>query len=494
MGSVTGRYRLVEEIGRGGMSIVWRGHDDVLDRAVAVKVLAAGYAGDETFRRRIRREGQVAARLSHPYVGTVYDFGESPEGRPYLVMELIEGVSLAGRLREGPLPSARALTVCGQVAAALAAAHARGLVHRDVKPGNVMVTPGGAKLVDFGISALVDEEPPDELPETVLGTPAYVAPEVVTGSPAGPPADVYALGVLLYRSLTGELPWSADSPTQVLRAHVLTQPRPLPRIDGVPRSVALLASRCLAKEPASRPTAAEVASALSAAARVATGESPHTVELPTVALPAVSLPRRVVARRGVATAVCALLGLLAFAAVVAFSPHPSSHSDAAAPLGRPGGAPAPPASPAAASLACQVVYRLHTDDGHRFTGALTVQNTSTVAAPASALTFALSGGQRIAGLPFTQNGMTVTVPMGILRPGDTGSFPFAGSYQGINPMPTSFALGRTACQASTVGATVVTSTQAAVPAANGNNGNNGGKAAPQNNNPKRSKNHKKSDD
>jgi serine/threonine-protein kinase len=153
-----GRYELQDQLGVGGMAVVWRAHDDVLGRAVAVKLLAGPYASDPSSRRRIRDEARAAAMLSHPNIAQVYDFGESDEGgecTPYVVMELVPGKTLAQHMANGPLPPKVAFRICAEVAAALAAAHSDGLVHRDIKPANVMVTPTGAKVVDFGIAAAI---------------------------------------------------------------------------------------------------------------------------------------------------------------------------------------------------------------------------------------------------------------------------------------------------------------------------------------------------
>lgn len=253
---IGGRYRLIEHIGSGGASAVWRGRDERLGRVVAVKLLGHEREGSE-----LVREARAAARLSNPHVGTVYDVGETGDGSAYLVMEFIEGPSLAQRLREGVLSWRPALELCAEVADGLAATHAAGLVHRDVKPANVMLCPTGAKLVDFGISAEIGE-PADEAPDgCVVGTPAYVSPERLAGSPALPAADVYALGLLLYRALTGWLPWDVDSRSAVLRAHLLSEPAPLPPIPGLPIEVADDCIRCLAKDPAHRPSAVELADA-----------------------------------------------------------------------------------------------------------------------------------------------------------------------------------------------------------------------------------------
>jgi serine/threonine protein kinase len=182
---LAGRYRLIERLGAGGMSVVWRAYDDVLGRPVAVKLLGPRYATDPASRQRIRDEARAAARLNHPYITDVYDYGESASDHgtvPFVVMELVDGVPLDQRLRGEPLPWRFATEICAQVAAALAAVHARGLVHRDVKPANIMLTGSGAKVVDFGISAVAGDR--SERPGQVFGTPAYLAPERLDGGPA----------------------------------------------------------------------------------------------------------------------------------------------------------------------------------------------------------------------------------------------------------------------------------------------------------------------
>ncbi|WP_436526786.1 protein kinase domain-containing protein [Actinoplanes sp. HUAS TT8] len=264
-----GRYRLHDELGRGGMAMVWRATDEVLNRPVAVKVLAGRYAGDERFRTRILHEARAAATLSHPNIAQIYDFGESDEDGtlvPYVVMELINGPTLQQRLAEAPMPPRRVFRICGEVAAGLAAAHADGLVHRDIKLANVMVTPAGAKVVDFGIAAAAGPAEPEE---GLLGTPAYLAPERLTGGAIEPASDVYALGVLLYRLLADESPWTVETTTQMLSAHVYAEPAPLPELPGVPEAVAEMVDRCLAKEPSERPDAAEVSAILADAAEAA---------------------------------------------------------------------------------------------------------------------------------------------------------------------------------------------------------------------------------
>ncbi len=265
-----GRYRLEDVLGSGGMSIVWRAHDEVLGRRVAVKLLSGQHLRDRTSRRRIRDEARMAAALSHPHVAQVYDYGETTGddgvASPYVVMELVPGDTLEDRTADGPVPPPLAFRWCAQVAAALSAAHASGLVHRDIKPANIMVTPAGVKVVDFGIAAPVSLPEIDDSDE-ILGTPAYLAPERLgDGNQVVPASDVYSLGVLLYKLLTGRLPWSAATTTQLLTDHVFTEPEPLPPIDGVPDEIAELCRACLKKDPADRPPASEVAQILADAA------------------------------------------------------------------------------------------------------------------------------------------------------------------------------------------------------------------------------------
>ena len=224
-----GRYRLVELIGTGGMATVWRADDDVLGRPVAVKILSPALAKDPSFRERIQREARAAARLAHPYIGVVHDYGEwtDPEGavRPYVVMELIDGPSLSEALSAGQLPWFRAAAICAKVAEGLATAHARGLVHHDIKPANIVLSTTGPKIVDFGISAIVGEQ---DQAGAVFGTPGFVAPERIGGNPIKPAADVYALGLTLYRCIAGKPPWPATTAESLLLAHLYTPPAPRP--------------------------------------------------------------------------------------------------------------------------------------------------------------------------------------------------------------------------------------------------------------------------
>ncbi|WP_161952593.1 serine/threonine-protein kinase [Actinoplanes sp. TFC3] len=259
------RFQLLERLGVGGTAVVWRARDAVLERDVALKVLSAAAAPDPAKLEQFRLEARVAAGLRHPHIVEIFDYGEAPgmPGElpiPYVVMELVEGRTLASMLSGGPLPWRTATVICAEVAAALAAAHDHGVVHRDVKPGNIMVGEDGAKLVDFGISASTGTA--DVVEGELLGTPAYLAPERLDAGPVHPASDVYGLGLLLYRALAGRMPWQAQNLTDVVRAHLCAEPDPLPAIDGLPRAVTTVLDRCLAKRPEDRPTAAQVADQL----------------------------------------------------------------------------------------------------------------------------------------------------------------------------------------------------------------------------------------
>ena len=255
---LAGRYELDEVIGRGGMSTVYRATDAVLDRIVAVKVLSAALAeGDPVWVARFKREARAAASLTHPGVATVYDTGVE-DGTRFIVMECVPGNSLATILHtEAPLDPARAARIGAQVADALSAAHAAGIVHRDIKPGNVMVAPDGTvKVLDFGIARSIDAT---ALTQTVsiLGTAAYMAPEQASGQPADARSDIYSLGCVLYAILSGSPPFTGDLAAAVLHQHVNSAPRPLGDVvPSVPPALAGLVDRMLAKSPLDRPQSA----------------------------------------------------------------------------------------------------------------------------------------------------------------------------------------------------------------------------------------------
>jgi serine/threonine-protein kinase len=260
------RFTLVERIGVGGMSEVWRAVDAVLGRPVAVKVLSAAMANDPNLWQATLREARAVAQIAHPNVAQVHDYGEvSVAGGahvPYLVMELIQGRDLAERLRSGPLPWPQAAPIAAQAAAGLAAAHRLGVVHRDVKPANIMLTPTGVKVLDFGIAALAFG--PDSDRGRLIGTPAYAAPERLQPGAPTPAGDVYALGVVLYEMLTGRPPRSMRDWPEAAAAHREGFAVPPIQVPGLPRRLAELVARCLSVDPARRPTATEVADVASA--------------------------------------------------------------------------------------------------------------------------------------------------------------------------------------------------------------------------------------
>jgi eukaryotic-like serine/threonine-protein kinase len=262
-----GRYALESRIATGGMGEVWRANDTVLGRRVAVKLLKSEYADDATFRSRFETEARHAASLHHPNVAAVYDFGEAqPAGsdvaRPYLVMELVDGQPLSALLQPGRVldPDA-SRDLLAQAADALAAAHAAGIVHRDVKPANLLVTPDRTvKITDFGIARAAEGM---SLTETgqVMGTPQYLSPEQARGEAATPASDVYSLGVVAFECLAGHRPFVAETPVATALAHLRDPVPDLP--DDVPADLAAVVHRAMAKSPEDRfADAAELAAAL----------------------------------------------------------------------------------------------------------------------------------------------------------------------------------------------------------------------------------------
>ena len=251
---LAGRYRLEDRIAFGGVGEVWRAVDLVLGRPVAVKLLRAEYAQHREVLIRFRAEAKHAGSVSHPGIAQVYDYGEDGAAdSPYLVMELVDGPSLAGVLAAGPLNPADTMDVLAQAAAGLQAAHAAGLVHRDVKPGNLLVGPAGqVKITDFGIAYAAWSAPSTQA-GALVGTPAYLAPERIAGGPAAPASDLYALGVVGYQCLTGETPFGGIPP-EVAAVHQQRTLPPLPR--SVPAGVAGLILELTAKDPAARPASA----------------------------------------------------------------------------------------------------------------------------------------------------------------------------------------------------------------------------------------------
>ena len=253
---LAGRYRLTDRIATGGMGEVWRAQDSLLNRTVAVKLLPTGRAGDEAFLARFRAEARYAASLSHPGIARVYDYGESSEfGGAYLVMELVEGDPLSAILgRAGRLTPDATLDIVSQSARALEAAHEAGIVHRDIKPGNLLVTGDGtSKITDFGIATAVAAAQASHLTETgmVMGTAMYVSPEQATGAQVTEASDIYSLGVVAYECLAGRPPFTASEPIAIAYAH---KHEPVPALPpDVPEPVADLVYHMLAKTPEERP-------------------------------------------------------------------------------------------------------------------------------------------------------------------------------------------------------------------------------------------------
>src|SRR5579884_648633 len=256
---VAGRYELRGLIGQGGTARVFRAFDRVLGREVAIKIVDERAAFEPVYLERFKREAQAAARLNHPNIVTIHDWGEARSdagGLPtyFMVMEHVEGADLGDLIaRRGPLPIPEALSYADAIAAALQAAHAQGIVHRDVKPQNVMIQPDGrVKVTDFGIARRLDLTPLTE-PNMVSGTAQYLAPEQARGGATDARSDLYSLGIVLYEMLTGKTPFGGGSPVEVAMKHVSEIPSPSSRLrPDVPAAVDALVMRALAKKPEDR--------------------------------------------------------------------------------------------------------------------------------------------------------------------------------------------------------------------------------------------------
>jgi serine/threonine-protein kinase len=249
-----GRYKLISRIAIGGMGEVWQAKDQVILRDVAIKILKPEYLGDPGFLERFRTEARHAARVNHDGIANVFDYGED-SGSAFLVMELVPGDSLAKILeRDKSLPTDKVLDIVAQTARALFAAHEEGMVHRDVKPGNLLITPDGhVKITDFGIARVADQV---SLTATgqVMGTVQYLAPEQATGKPASPATDIYSLGIVAYEALAGKRPFTGDSQMAIAMAQINETPPPLP--SNIDQRVQNLILSCLAKKPNQRPESA----------------------------------------------------------------------------------------------------------------------------------------------------------------------------------------------------------------------------------------------
>jgi eukaryotic-like serine/threonine-protein kinase len=485
---LAGRYRLLEPLGAGGMSVVWRGRDEILERAVAVKLLNDPV--DPVLRNRLRTEARAAAALNHPGIAQVYDYGEADSNEPYLVMELVDGLPLDRWLAgDDMIGWACAAAIGSDIADALHAVHEHGLVHRDVKPANAIITARGPKLVDFGICASVGQSDDED---DIVGTAAYVAPERIAGVPAGPPADVYALGMLLYRMTAGNLPWTAESPTALIKCHMLARPAPLPPRAGMPKDIAALVMRCLDKEPACRPTAAEMAAALRGQAATAATETAS--EDPTPSAPPSHFDARpakpdvtAAMPAAIRSASASQMPQQSFHATVAVPRHPYARAPRRrqalivsasgvvvaglfglllADQGTPQHAPA--AEPASQ---CDATFAIDRDWGSGFDATVTVHdqglklNGWTVAFDfpgdqkiaerdaEARMTVASSTATRVTATT-QQAGATVTTAAShhSLQPGATLTFQLSGSYSRMNALPTSVLLSGQSCDTQVAGA------------------------------------------
>lgn len=277
-----GRYRVVRELGRGAMGVVYLAEDESLQRQVAIKTLLL--PSDEQERThleaRFRQEAKAAGGLNHPGIVTIHDLGRQGDYL-YIAMELLQGPELRTILAQEPLPLDQALDIAGQVASALAAAHARGIVHRDIKPGNIMVLPGGhAKIMDFGIARMQSSELRTRS-GTMMGSPKYMSPEQVGGHPVDHRSDIFSLGSMLYEMVTGVPPFGGTNLGELLNAILHSPPPPPAQVKpGVPATVELVIARAMQKNPAARyQDAAEMARDLAQCrggpARSRTGHAPR---------------------------------------------------------------------------------------------------------------------------------------------------------------------------------------------------------------------------
>ncbi|SFS10296.1 serine/threonine protein kinase [Agrococcus baldri] len=289
-----GRYQLTSRIAIGGMGEVWQATDQVIGRTVALKILKDEYMGDPGFLERFRAEARHAALVNHEGIANVFDYGEE-EGSAFLVMELVPGEPLSAILdRDRTLSADKVLDIVAQTSAALHAAHQAGLVHRDIKPGNLLITPEGrVKITDFGIARIADQVPLTATGQ-VMGTVQYLSPEQASGQQAAPSTDIYSLGIVAYEALAGRRPFTGESQVAIAMSHINDAPPDLP--GSVPEPVRNLVLSCIAKTPADRPTSAahlsraatmlrrgDIAGAAAIVPGIASTDSFATIDSPTQA-------------------------------------------------------------------------------------------------------------------------------------------------------------------------------------------------------------------
>lgn len=402
---IAGRYRLAERVGQGAMGVVWRARDERLDRVVAVKQLgydpALGQAAGEQASQRAQREARLTARLRHPHAITVHDVVEHG-GEPYLIMEYLPSRSLADMLldRES-LPADEVARIGLQTSSALAAAHAEGIVHRDVTPGNVLIGESGvAKIADFGISRATGEGTVTG-GGFIAGTPAYLSPEVASGGEAGFPADVFSLGATLYRALEGTPPFGNDDNAIALLLRVAREEVIPPKHRG---PLAEVLGRLLQRDPLQRPTMAEAQELFEAV----TGGRPLPPPRPRARTETrvlrVHHPRRRAVLAGAGGALLLALGVVIGTALV-----PSGSPPVAAPIP----SPAPPAtSSTPADLGCAARYEVTNSWPGGYQVQVTVRNDRAAGLSGWRVRWTLPDGHHITGLwngTFTVDGSTVTV-------------------------------------------------------------------------------------
>jgi eukaryotic-like serine/threonine-protein kinase len=462
---IDGRYELVRPLARGGMARIWRARDRRLGREVAVKILDPKQLGDPLHAARMQVEAQALAHLSHPHIAVIHDAGtvDADGQMPYLVMELVHGKPLSALARYLPWPAAAG--VVAQVADALSAAHASGVVHRDVSAANVLLTTSGVKLIDFGICAMTGDD--DSLDDgRIMGTIAYLPPERIVGTPVAPAIDVFGLGVLLYLLLTGDFPWPREgSPAEELKAVLHRGPAPSIRRPDVPARIRQACLQCLHPDPLRRPTAAEVATVLrdagahwdSDVATTLLGQrelDPQTLRLAGSAAPQRSTEGR---RLAVTAAAACVVGLAAWG-LSGWTPAPSAQLQAVAP-----GVAADPSR----NIACQATYRTTKARNGRFTAIVTILNLGTQAVPTGwRLRLSLPGqpvldqSARSTWLE-TANGVATNADPGPIAPHQPQQLSLAGAYTSAVPHPDGVWLNEKACAATVIDPAPARSTAAA---------------------------------